>query len=914
MKRRIAAFFLSFCFCVSGMTAIAYAEEEENGQSETIEETAESDAEEQITEAEKESAEPVQQDREEEISEEAEDTEKSADADDINVMDESTQDEAEDSDSEIETAEEVKEEAENYLAGSTSVSSFEYSVSNSEVTITKFVGDETTVVIPSSINGMTVTKIGDRAFSNCTSLTSVSIPETVKTIGDNAFLFCTKLEKANLPEKITSISQAVFAYCQNLKSINIPDTVTEIGNGAFQRSGLTSITIGGKCVKIGENAFLKCSDLKDVVISENVSSIEKQAFANCTSLSSISIPLSLKTISTDAFVNCPDHMKVTYNGRKTQWNSITIESGNDPLENADITYLGDIAVEKITLSPANISLDIGRTQTVKATITPADAVDKTLTWKSSDSAVASVNQSGNITAIAAGTAVITAKSSNGKTATCTVTVRSNSGTENGFVTKNGKTYYYKNGTKLTGLQTIDGKIYYFNASGEMQTGWQKVNGKKYYFKTNGAAELGWKQWEGVWYYLNKPNGYAMTGLMTLDGKIYAFDSSGKQLLGWQTVDGKKYFFKSGGAAEKGWKQVGSSWYFLDRTTAVMATGIKTIDGKIYGFNSSGVMLKGWQKINGSWYFFKSNGAAEKGWKVWNDAWYFLDRTTAVMSTGIKTIDGKIYGFNSSGVMLKGWQKIAGSGYFFKSNGAAEKGWKKWNGNWYFLDRTTAVMATGVKTVDGKIEYFRSTGEWIEIGTTETFKNYYEVIRAAQIEYGIGAKNSNGRYIGLYYAELVDFNCDGNEELVIGVTTADTLDVYVFGSISGTIKLLYHPDNYDASEGGAPNHVEYATIGPDGKVYLRSLGGQTTVENGKYVFYVSIYYYGFYNNKFQKVCEKIINRETHEVTYKGPLKLDLYNGASYYPYTEWGSCDLNGNQVNVLAVTYNTIEKCKSMAN
>ena len=284
---------------------------------------------------------------------------------------------------------------------------------------------------------------------------------------------------------------------------------------------------------------------------------------------------------------------------------------------------------------------------------------------------------------------------------------------NGFETVSGKTYYYRYGSRVTGLQTIDGKIYYFNSAGEMQKGWQKVSGSWYFFKTNGAAEKGWKLDNGKLYFLDRTTAVMATGVKTIDGKIYGFDSSGKQIKGWQALGGKWYFFKADGAAEKGWKVWKDKWYFLDRSTAVMATGLQTIDGKIYYFNSSGAMLKGWQKTGGKWYFFKSNGAAEKGWKKDGGKWYFLDRSTAIMATGKRTIDGKIYAFDySSGAMLKGWQKIFGSWYFFKSDGAAEKGWKKWNGDWYFLDRSTGVMATGTKTVDGYPNVFRSDGVWL----------------------------------------------------------------------------------------------------------------------------------------------------------------------------------------------------------
>ena len=495
----------------------------------------------------------------------------------------------------------------------------------------------------------------------------------------------------------------------------------------------------------------------------------------------------------------------------------------------------------------------------------------------------------------------------------------------GFVTTGGKTYFYSNGEKLTGLWQIDGKVYYFNQSGVMQKGWVEISGSWFYFKSNGAAEKGWKKWNGNMYYLDKQYGVMVSGeLRTIDGKIYLFAKSGKQLKGWQQYSGKWYFFKADGAAEKGWKKWNGKWYFLDRKTAVMATGVKTIDGKIYGFNSSGAMLKGWQKFSGKWYFFKSNGAAEKGWKKWNGKWYFLDRKTAVMVTGVKTIDGKIYGFNSSGAMLRGWQKFGDKWYFFKSNGAAEKGWKKWNGKWYFLDRTTAVMVTGTKTIDGKTYKFNSSGQWINESIPTQFNSYYDVIKAYQNKYGAG-KLVNHHYEGLWYAELVDFDRDGDAELVIGVNTATTIDAYIFGHVSGKVKQLAHP-NINGAEGGAPDSIAYARDNEGNIIFYGYIYCKNIPNVGTYSIH---YLYGYYKEDRQKrfmlLTEIWRELTTGKYIYKNESGNEISRGAafirmgeyeviaSYYPYNNWESRWLNGRSGNFdLSLTNNTINKVKNM--
>ena len=124
-------------------------------------------------------------------------------------------------------------------------SSFVYAVNeDGTVRITKFKGTETDVVIPSTIDGKRVTSIGDYAFYNCTSLTSVTIPDSVTSIGYRAFYNCESLTSVTISDSITSIESRTFYNCTSLTSVTIPDSVTSIGWGAFY--GCESLTIRGK--------------------------------------------------------------------------------------------------------------------------------------------------------------------------------------------------------------------------------------------------------------------------------------------------------------------------------------------------------------------------------------------------------------------------------------------------------------------------------------------------------------------------------------------------------------------------------------------------------------------------------------------------------------------------------------------
>ena len=147
--------------------------------------------------------------------------------------------------------------------------------------------------------------IGDEAFYECTSLTSVIIPDSVTSIGETAFAGCTSLTSVTIPDSVTSIGGGAFLECTSLKSITIPDSVTSIGEGVFLIcSGLKSITIPDSVTSIGDFAFNGCSGLKSVTIPDSVTSIGDYAFAVCTSLTSVTIGNSVTSIGINAFNGC----------------------------------------------------------------------------------------------------------------------------------------------------------------------------------------------------------------------------------------------------------------------------------------------------------------------------------------------------------------------------------------------------------------------------------------------------------------------------------------------------------------------------------------------------------------------------------------------------------------------------------
>ena len=222
------------------------------------------------------------------------------------------------------------------------------------LTLVKYKGDESHVVLPARIGKGVVTELGEKVFWRNKGLLGVTIPAEITKINSEAFSGCTNLKNwrisrknrnfysengalirkrgrvllcwpsaqsltsAAIPEGVAEIGESVFSGCTGLTSVTIPENVTKIGRWAFYGcKGLTSITIPEGVAKIGSWAFYGCAGLTSVTIPKSVVKIGERAFSDCEGLTSVIIPESVKSIDNSAFWDCPGLRNLRLPGRDT---------------------------------------------------------------------------------------------------------------------------------------------------------------------------------------------------------------------------------------------------------------------------------------------------------------------------------------------------------------------------------------------------------------------------------------------------------------------------------------------------------------------------------------------------------------------------------------------------------------------
>ena len=184
--------------------------------------------------------------------------------------------------------------------------------------------------------------IAGEAFKNCTSLTSIVIPDGVFSISCYIFKGCTSLTTVSIPDSVTYINKYVFDGCSSLTTVNIPNSITYIADSMFWNcTSLTSVVIPDSVTSIGESAFDGCSKLTSVDIPDGVTSIGVSAFQGCNALTSVVIPNSVTSIGDFAFDGCSslkfnEYDNANYLGSKNNPYLVLIKAKDENITSCNI--------------------------------------------------------------------------------------------------------------------------------------------------------------------------------------------------------------------------------------------------------------------------------------------------------------------------------------------------------------------------------------------------------------------------------------------------------------------------------------------------------------------------------------------------------------------------------------------------
>ena len=296
----------------------------------------------------------------------------------------------------------------------------------------------------------TVNTVSDRAFRDCDALATVTIPDSVTSIGTQVFYDCDALTSVKLGSGITTIPESTFEHCDALESIVIPRRVTTIGNNAFKNCvKFTSITIPRSVTNISSNVFSYPAKMtiygvagtyaETFANANNIKFVDKRVNATAVTLSSKELTLSKGASATLFLTVTPEDFTDEVSWKSGNTSVVTVNDAGVVkavgLGTATIKVMvGDASasckitvqqpVTDISLNKTSLTLDALDTFQLTANARPDTALDRRVSWSSSAPDIASVDETGLVTAHKKGSAVITASAMDGSgvTRTCTVTV------------------------------------------------------------------------------------------------------------------------------------------------------------------------------------------------------------------------------------------------------------------------------------------------------------------------------------------------------------------------------------------------------------------------------------------------------------------------------------------------------------
>ncbi len=326
-------------------------------------------------------------------------------------------------------------------------------------------------------------EIKKKGFYGCFGLTSINLPASLNKLEDNAFYYCDHIETVSIGKNLVSIGSGVFDNCHKIESYTVdpandnyandngilfnkgktiliayppnkagatytvPTGVTTLEEAAFSdNKNLETINLPEGLLLIKNYVFNYCNKLSSIVLPNSLTSIGDECFRSTSQLTELTIPANVKSLGHAIFRNKinlttltvmaqnPDDMSANGAFGHFAKDQCTLkvpagckakyEAHSEFNQFKEIIELPPIEVTSVALNKSTLKLDINGTETLIASITPADATDKTITWSCNKTNIATVDANGMVTGIANGTCVITATSANGKTSGCNVSIES----------------------------------------------------------------------------------------------------------------------------------------------------------------------------------------------------------------------------------------------------------------------------------------------------------------------------------------------------------------------------------------------------------------------------------------------------------------------------------------------------------
>jgi len=307
--------------------------------------------------------------------------------------------------------------------------------------------------------GNKIKNISSKAFFECDGLTAVTLPASLKTFDITAFWGCEKLASISVeagnpyfysqngvlfngdatkliqfpfgktgiytvPGSVSSIGEYAFYKTYGITSLTVSSGVNSIGSHAFNYCGMSSVSLSSGVGTISDFAFAQAKNLISISISGNVGVIRGYAFNGCKSLAGAIFNGNAPVMGPDVFARCAPSFKVYYNagseGFTSPWRGYktTTDTFVPPTPAPTTVHPTSVKINK-----SIVILVKGKTTTLIASVSPANANNKKVTWKSSNSKCAKITSTGLVLGLSKGIAIITATTLDGaKSATCKVVV------------------------------------------------------------------------------------------------------------------------------------------------------------------------------------------------------------------------------------------------------------------------------------------------------------------------------------------------------------------------------------------------------------------------------------------------------------------------------------------------------------